>query len=205
MNLNQEFKKLKEYYDDNKFEKIFINKFGTYFLKMRSLSRSLILKELAKKLKIDISDVETRKLFEFMFCQEIDDKILNKFIEDKYDEERKERIGNEDFLYSQLFKLRVFDWGGFYQNAVEQTLVSYIKKVQNFENLCNIIDNDINSRLKGYILCSWYNHWTSILIEDMFKDQSAILPTVGLIKKIDFFWGDFPFDLKVTYFPGFVD
>jgi hypothetical protein len=27
------------------------------------------------------------------------------------------------------------------------------------------------------------------------------LPAIGLIKKVDFFWKDFPFDLKVTYFP----
>ncbi len=81
----------------------------------------------------------------------------------------------------------------------------YIKKTQDYDELCNKIENDINPRLKGYVLCSWYNHWTSILIEDMFKDHPDILPVVGLIKKVDFFWRDFPFDLKVTYFPdGFM-
>ncbi|MCK5522913.1 MAG: hypothetical protein KAI83_07245, partial [Thiomargarita sp.] len=57
------------------------------------------------------------------------------------------------------------------------------------------------STLRGYTLNSWYNHWTSILIEDLFKDHEAVLPTVGLVKKIDFFINDIPFDLKVTYFP----
>lgn len=55
--------------------------------------------------------------------------------------------------------------------------------------------------MRGYTLNSWYNHWTSILIEDLFKDHSAVLPTIGLVKKIDFFIQDIPFDLKVTYFP----
>lgn len=55
--------------------------------------------------------------------------------------------------------------------------------------------------MRGYTLNSWYNHWTSILIEDIFKDHSSILPTVGLVKKIDFFIHNIPFDLKVTYFP----
>mgnify|MGYP001249948725 CR=1 FL=1 len=206
MDLKQEFKTLKGYYEDNEFEKIFIHKLGIYFLKMRSLSRSTILKELAPKLKIDISNIENSRLFEFMFCQNIDDKVLDKFIKEKYEDERKVRIGNEDFLYSQLYKLKVFDWGGFYQNAVEQTIVNnYVKKVQDFDKLCNLIENDINPRIKGYILCSWYNHWTSILIEDMFKDHPSILPTVGLVKKVNFFWNNFPFDLKVTYFPdGFM-
>ena len=206
MDLKQKFKKLKRHYDDNEFDEILNHKLGIRFLKMRSLSRNAILKELAEKLKIDITEVENRKLFEFMFCQKIDEKALNEFIKEIYDKERKERISNEDFLYSQLYKLKVFDWGGFYQNAVEQTIVNnYIKKVQDYEQLCKLIENDINPRLKGYILCSWYNHWTSILIEDMFKDHPSLLPAVGLIKKVDFFWRDFPFDLKVTYFPdGFM-
>jgi len=48
---------------------------------------------------------------------------------------------------------------------------------------------------------SWYNHWTSIIIEDMFRDHPTTLPAVGLVRKIDFFIGDMPFDLKVTYLP----
>jgi len=44
-------------------------------------------------------------------------------------------------------------------------------------------------------------NWTSIIIEDLFKDHDTVLPTVGLVKKIDFFISDIPFDLKVTYFP----
>ncbi len=109
-------------------------------------------------------------------------------------------------LYTQLYRLQVFDWGGFYQNAVEQTIVNnYVKKIQDYNQLLNSIENDLTPRLRGYILCSWYNHWTSILIEDMFKDHPDILPAVGLVKKVDFFWHDFPFDLKVTYFPeGFM-
>lgn len=206
MDLKQEFRKLKNCYDNDEFEEVLCHELGIYFLKMRSVSRNTILKELAEKLKINISNIENQKLFEFIFCQKIDENVLNKFIEEKYDEERKERIGNEDFLYSQLYKLKVFDWGGFYQNAVEQTIVNnYVKKIQDFEKLCNLIENDINPRLKDYILCSWYNHWTSILIEDMFKDHADLLPTVGLVKKVDFFWKNFPFDLKVTYFPdGFM-
>lgn len=55
-------------------------------------------------------------------------------------------------------------------------------------------------------MCSWYNNWTSIIIEDIFKDHQRILPTVGLIKQVDFFIDDIPFDLKVTYVPkGFME
>jgi hypothetical protein len=202
MDMKQEFRTLKRYYQENDFEKIFDHKIGIYFLKIRSLSRSTILRELGGRLKIDTSGLSGRDLFEFMFCKNIATEERDAFIKQTYERERKERIRNEDYLYSQLYKLKVFDWGGFYQNAVEQTIVNnYIKKIQSYEQLCNSIENDINPRLRGYVLCSWYNHWTSILIEDMFKDHPYLLPAVGLIKKVDFFWRDFPFDLKVTYFP----
>lgn len=202
MELKQEFNKLKRYYQENDFEKIFNHEFGIYFLKIRSISRTNILRELGEKLRIDTSGISGRDLFECMFCKSIADVEIDDFIKKIYERERKERTKNEDYLYSQLYKLKVFDWGGFYQNAVEQTIVNnYIKKIQDYEQLCNSIENDINLRLRGYVLCSWYNHWTSILIEDMFKDHPYLLPAVGLIKKVDFFWRDFPFDLKVTYFP----
>ncbi len=206
MDLKQEFIKLKRHYQENEFEKIFEHELGIYFFKMRSLSRTGILRELGKELKIDISEIPGRDLFEFMFCKHIENDRINEFIKQIYAMEREERIKNEDYLYSQLYKLKVFDWGGFYQNAVEQNIVNnYVKKIQDYEHLCNSIENDINPRLRCYTLCSWYNHWTSILVEDMFKDHPHLLPAVGLIKKVDFFWRDFPFDLKVTYFPdGFM-
>lgn len=145
-------------------------------------------------------------MFEYLFCQNIPEQTINDYIREIYQQERQERIGNEDNLYSQLFRLTVFNWGGFYQNAVEQTIVNnYVKKIQDYNQLLNSVDNDLAPRLRNYVLCSWYNHWTSILIEDMFKDHPDILPAVGLVKKVDFFWNDFPFDLKVTYFPdGFM-
>ena len=37
MGLKQEFRKLKIYYQENDFEKIFNHEFGIYFLKMRSI------------------------------------------------------------------------------------------------------------------------------------------------------------------------
>jgi hypothetical protein len=198
----KEFKVLKKCYEENNFTDLCDNNLGMYFLKMRSLSRTVLLEELAQDLEIDVTGLSGRELFEFLFCKGIDEKDLDSFIRKVYRRERKTRQDNEDSLYSQLYKLKVFDWGGFYQNAVEQTIVNnYIKKIQDYDDLVDKIDNDISPRLKNYVLCSWYNHWTSILIEDMFKDHATLLPTVGLIKKVDFFWNDFPFDLKVTYFP----
>jgi len=200
--MEQIFEELYNYYKANNFEKIFNNGYGMYFLKLRSLSRVKLLRQLAEQVSINIENVQGRQLFKYIFCQNINNGILDDFIKKVYEEERTIRKSNEENLYNQLYRLPVLYWGGFYQNAVEQTIVNnYIKKIQNYEELIERIENDINPRLKGYILSSWYNHWSSILIEDMFKDHSDILPAIGLVRKVDFFWKNFPFDLKVTYFP----
>ncbi len=200
------FRKLNSAYNNNDFKPILNHQFGIYFLKLRSLSRVDILRQLAQRHTIDIQNVRGRQLFEHMFCQYIPEQLLNEYIKEIYQQERAERISNEDYLYSQLFRLRVFNWGGFYQNAVEQTIANnYVKKIKDYNQLIYRIDNDLSPRIRNYVLCSWYNHWTSILIEDMFNDHQDILPAIGLVKKVDFFWNDFPFDLKVTYFPdGFM-
>lgn len=201
------FSTLMQYYNENNFEEIFKHEKGKLFLKLRSISRTLLLKEFAQKNTIDISGIPARKMFEFIFDKNIPENKIESFILDTYKIDRQSRKSNEDWIYSQLYKLKIFDWGGLYQNSLEKTIVNnYIKRIQDFDELNKKIENEIHASMRGYVLNSWYNHWSSILIEDIFKDHSKVLPTVGLVKKIDFFWKDFPFDLKVTYFPeGFMD
>ena len=105
-------------------------------------------------------------------------------------------------LVNELYKLKIFDWGGDYQNALDKYLVSkYVKANNSYDWLVSKLETEIAQAVKGYVLNSWYNHWTSILIEHLFKSHKAVLPTVGQIKSVDFFISDIPFDLKVTYLP----
>ena len=76
-----------------------------------------------------------------------------------------------------------------------------MKKITSYESLSNAIEGDLHNSLRAYVLASWYNHWTSIIIEDIFKEHVNVIPAVGQIKKIDFFLNNKPFDLKVTYLP----
>jgi hypothetical protein len=98
--------------------------------------------------------------------------------------------------------LKNFDWGGDYQNSLDKYLVSrYVKREHSYDVLISKFDTEINTAVRGYVLNSWYNHWSSILIEHIFKSHPAVLPTVGQIKSVDFFVHNIPFDLKVTYLP----
>jgi len=206
MNSKSRFELLKSLYDTDKFIDLINEPDGIYWLKLKSLSRTEQSRMLSKEIGLDPLKISSRQLFRHLFEQNIDVLLLNQFINNLYEIDRATRRNNEDYLVSQLYKMKVFDWGGLYQNNLEQTIVNnYIKKISDWEMLNKSIENELHNSLRGYVQCSWYNHWSSILIEDVFNDHPHVLPTIGLVKKVDFFIHEFPFDLKVTYFPdGFM-
>jgi len=205
-NSENKFKYFRQLYQNNKFDVLLKEQGSNYWLKMRSISRKKLLEEFSVLAKLNLSDVKAKDLFEFVYNANIRETLIDGFIAQKYEVQRAERKANETKLISQLFKMKVFDWGGLYQNNLERTIVNnYVKKIQDFDVLNKRIENEIHASMRGYVQCSWYNHWTSILIEDIFKDHKKVVPTVGLVKKIDFFACGIPFDMKVTYFPdGFM-
>jgi hypothetical protein len=151
---------------------------------------------------ISCTGIRGAALFEHIYDSKPDEKVVDKFIAQKYSVERAARKANETKLISELYKMKVLDWGGLYQNNLERTIVdNYIKKITDFDLLNEKIEKEIHASMRGYVQSSWFNHWTSILIEDIVKDNKKVIPTVGLIKKVDFFISNVPFDLKVTYFP----
>ncbi|MES1227427.1 MAG: hypothetical protein ABUL72_02085, partial [Armatimonadota bacterium] len=175
---------------------------GRRFLKLRSLNRTEYLERLFLAAGIARPDVGARQLFDAAFNAGINTATIEACARDIYREERGQRRGRETELVNQLYRVQEFNWGGLHQNNLEKTIVdNYVKKITDYEALCRCVENELLVSMRGYVVCSWYNHWTSILIEDIFKDHANVLPAVGLVKKIDFFVRDVPFDLKVTYLP----
>lgn len=196
------FNQFKQLYQDNKFDVLLKDPESVYWLKLRSISRKELMVSFCTENGIDYTNVKGPALFEHIYEFHPDEEIVDKFIAQKYAIERAERKTYETKLVSELYKMKVLDWGGIYQNNLEKSIVdNYIKKIKDFDLLDKKIENEIHSSMRGYVQSSWFNHWTSILIEDIFKDNKKVIPTVGLIKKVDFFISNIPFDLKVTYFP----
>lgn len=206
--LTSKFRKLEQLYQDNKFDVLLQQVGAVYWLKMKSMARKTLLEEFCSLAAIDFSTIKgANKLLEHIYVQQPSEQLIDKFIADKYKTERAIRKETETQLISELYKLQAFDWGGIYQNNLERTIVdNYVKKIQNFTLLSKKIETEIHASTRSYVMSSWYNHWTSILIEDIFKDHAKVTPTVGLVKKVDFFVAGIPYDLKVTYFPdGFMN
>lgn len=175
---------------------------GIRYLKLRSLNRRKALEKLFDVAGQASPAGNAAVLFRTAFESNIKEEHIETCIKSIYNEERTIRLGQESNLINQLYRLQEFNWGGLHQNSLEKTIVdNYVKKIRNYDQLTEAIEHKLYPSMRGYVLCSWYNHWTSILIEDIFKDHGNVLPAVGLVKKIDFFIKDIPFDLKVTYLP----
>jgi hypothetical protein len=198
-----DFNTAKAWFGDDRIRELSESDDGLRFLKLRSLSRREHLEELYRIASATPESTSARDMFKEAFeTPSVDDGIINQAICQIYASEREERRANEPDLVNQLYRLEVFDWGGLHQNSLEKTIVdNYVKKIRDYGKLSESIENELHNSMRGYVLCSWYNHWTSIVIEDIFRDHASVLPAVGLIKKIDFFVNGVPFDLKVTYFP----
>ncbi|MFD1258313.1 hypothetical protein ACFQ3S_16025 [Mucilaginibacter terrae] len=180
---------------------------GVLWLKTKSITRKELIAAFAKSNDIVLKETALAKQFielfnELSFDVEKSNISLNEFI--KLHNNKQLETLDTNQLVSELYKLKNFDWGGDYQNSLDKYLVSRYVKVHNpsYDNLLSKFESEISIAVQGYVLNSWYNYWSSILIEHIFKSHSGVLPTVGQIKSVDFFINDVPFDLKVTYLPA---
>lgn len=180
-------------YNNNEFREIDKQSNCKKFYLLRSISKSKTLKKFCKKKELEI---DLNKILENTDIKECD--IID-FIKEEFNPKTKKEI---ESIESELNKMQNFDWGGSMGNKLEKNIVNnYVKKFMEYDKIEKAIFSSIQKSVYGYTMNSWYNHWSSILIEDIFNSNKRIIPTVDLVQKIDFFIDEIPFDLKVTYFP----
>lgn len=109
---------------------------------------------------------------------------------------------DETKLKDDLYKVQHYEWGGDRNNSLDKYLVSrYVKVISNYDELL-VRQGEIAHNAWNYVQTSWYNNWTSFLMEALFKRHEKVVSAAGEIKSVDFFIGKHPIDLKVTYFPN---
>ncbi|MDP2903109.1 MAG: hypothetical protein Q8N96_08370 [Methylovulum sp.] len=202
----KDFNYWKKRYESEQLEEFSTNNIGFLWLKTKSISRKELIAEFVSDNNISLKETALGKQFVELFtwlCNDIENshELLNDYINTK----NKQQVAalNINRLVSELYKLKNFDWGGDYRNSLDKYLISrYVKVHQSYDTLISKFESEINIAVQGYVLNSWYNHWSSILIEFIFKSHPLVLPTVGQIKSVDFFINSIPFDLKVTYLPA---
>ncbi len=178
---------------------------GLLWLMIKSISRKEPIGNFCKFTNINLKSTGIAEQFKELF------DILSLNIEDSHKKLAtfiKENASvfsdaEEEAIASELYKLRHFSWGGDYTNALDKFLVDrYVKIYKSFDDIVSKLETEISTAVNGYVMCSWYNHWSTILIENIFKQHPKVLPAIGNVKRVDFFIEEIPFDLKTTYLPS---
>lgn len=182
------------------------NKNALLYLKVRAVCRGKQIKQFVEKNGIVLSTKKINDQFAELFSKMEETpkgmEMLDTYLRDRNNEWYHAMGVDEEKLKSGLRQIKNYEWGGDQENSLDQYLVRrYIKAISDFDELKSKADS-IAANAWKFVQTSWYNNWTSYLIESIFKKHSRVLSAVGEIKSVDFFIDNNPVDLKVTYFPG---
>jgi len=214
------YNKMDKDYEQN-FSKMSLKQEGVRYLKIRTLVDIEPL-EKNKELRdfLGISDrVRREKIDEIrkkLFCnQHISNQKLDELLKKTYLELRPFRNIDSDEIKSSVSKITQEGdnywkaWNSVYRDDIRRYIQHHFVRtvnIKSYEDLLKKIDEELDPVIKGYVVISWYNQWCSTVIEDFILTHQRVVPAARRIDKVDFFFLDIPFDLKISFIPrGFID
>ena len=201
-----EFEKWDIAFREQKLDAFNNNKAGLLWLKVRAICRSRQLKEFLKENNIvlystKVSD-KNQELFDILTKRTDAFILLDRFLQCMNHEWYNEMGVDIEQLKEDLYKVQYYSWGGDQNNSLDKYFISrYVKIISKFSELQSR-QSEIGANAWNYVQNSWYNNWTSFIIESLFKQNPRVISAVGEIKSVDFFIDGYPIDLKVTFFPN---
>lgn len=94
-----------------------------------------------------------------------------------------------------------YNWLGHKQNDVWDKQTNFIYNARSYGELTKLVSN-LKEDMKHYALNRWYNFWSAMGVEQIFRSHKKVLPLHNQFdKQIDFFINNIPFDHKSTIFP----
>ncbi|MBR5213129.1 MAG: hypothetical protein IKV92_02610 [Akkermansia sp.] len=179
---------------------------GLLWLKVRAVCRGKQIKKFLENNRITLRSskiaAQNIELFELLELMPNAMQLLDIFLNERNHEWYSAMGIDENSLKEDLYKVHHYAWGGDQNNSLDKHLVSrYVKIISSYDELLNK-QSEIAENAWNYVQTSWYNNWTSYLIESLFKRHENVISAVGEIKSVDFFLNHNPIDLKVTFFPS---
>lgn len=168
-------------------------------LKLRSI-KSDDLKELARILGVEAKGTASNLIKKLI---DVPQNKIDEFIKRKYQariKERRKLISDED-LKQELSKVKEFRWGVVQGQLDQKIQTEYVRRFVRYEDLISGVKGKLHDDITHYVIATWYNHWTTVLIEDHIGQHSKVIPTLKNNFGVDIFFDNQPFDLKITYLP----
>ncbi len=176
------------------------------YLKVKAICRKTLITDFLKENNLTLKSKKEKEQFPELYALlENKSELIPKldcFLRDRNNEWYKEMGVDENKVRTALRKINAYEWGGDHNNSLDQYLVKrYVKDISDYDTLQKKAI-EIQANAWNFVQTSWYNNWTSYLIESIFKKHERVLSAIGEIKGVDFFIDNYPIDLKVTYFPN---
>lgn len=170
-------------------------------LKLKSIP-SLHLKILAKNLNISNAGTSS-KIIAGILNSNPDETKIDQFIKQKYNEkvQKRKQIISDNDLKRELLNVKSFNWGVVQGQLDQKIQTEFVRKFVRYNDLINEVTSKLHDEVTNYVICTWFNHWTTVLIEEHISQHPKVIPTIKNIKGIDIFFDGQPFDLKITYLP----
>ena len=130
--------------------------------------------------------------------------IIDAFIKRKYAAgvaERQRNLISDADLLGELHTVDAIEWGVEQGQLDGKIQREYVRRFTRYNDLVRGVASRLHGEITGYAIASWYNHWSTVLIEDHISQHHQVVPTIKNLKGVDLFFRNHPFDLKVTYLP----
>lgn len=160
------------------------------------------LQEFCKKVGLDTRG-NSADLIKRVIDSNIPEPAIDQFIKDKYLIAIKEReaLITTPELKNELRKVQTFSWG-IVQGQLDAKIQSqFVRRYVRYDELIRQVKSKLQDEITSYVICTWYNYWTTVLIEEYISQHQKVIPALKKVKGVDVFFDGQPFDLKITYLP----
>ncbi len=142
-------------------------------------------------------------LIKRVLANALDASTIDQFVKEKYLAIIKEReaLITASELKAEVGKVREFSWGVVQGQLDNKIQAQYVRNHVRYDDLVRDVKEQLHEDVTSYVICTWYNHWTTVLLEEYISQHRNVIPTLKNVKGVDIFFDGQPFDLKTTYLP----
>lgn len=177
------------------------------FIKLKSLKKEY-LNDLCKKFSVSTS-TNIQEMIKNILTATDDGRLttdkINDYIKNIYTDIRRKEIektgADHQSIINELNKVDSHIWGMVQGKADAYIQSNYVRKYFKFNDLINAVRGSLFGAMEAYTLCTWYNHWSTVFLEDLICQNNKVIPIIKKIKGVDIIWNEQAVDIKVTNLP----
>jgi len=177
------------------------------FIKLKSLKKEN-LKSLCQAHNINFSSNMTETIsaiLEYFDSGKISTEDINLFIRKLYVTVRSGEIkivgATHQEIIKELNKVDEHVWGMVQGDVDSHIQSNYVRKFYKYDDVLSAIRENLYKSIESYALSSWFNHWSTVFLEDLINENKNVIPIIKKVKGVDIIWNEQPIDIKVTNLP----